>query len=147
MRSGHRHRSPLSGEAGYTLTEMLVVIGIICLIAAVLTPAVMGQMGRARVKAAELQLETLSSAVEAFQSDVGRLPTQREGLTALIREPGGVEGWAGPYARSTSLKDPWGRPVMYSVDVGGQTFLVQSLGADGKVGGSGRDRDLKAPNE
>jgi general secretion pathway protein G len=125
---------------------MLVVIGIICLIAAVLTPSVMGQLGRARARAAQLQLDTVATAVEQFRSDVGRYPTQQEGLNVLIKEPDGVDGWTGPYLRDAKvLKDPWGRAVIYSVDGEGLHFYVQSLGADGKPGGSGQDRDLQSP--
>lgn len=139
--TAHRQR-----EQGYTLTEMLVVIGIIGLIAAVLTPALIGQMGRARAKAAQLQLETVSSEVEMFMADVGRYPTAQEGLAALVAEPAGAEGWTGPYVRDTKvLNDPWGRPVEYQVDPEARTFQVVSLGADGKPGGSGTKRDLKAP--
>jgi general secretion pathway protein G len=135
-----------AGSGGYTLTEMLVVIGIICLIAAVLTPGVMGQLGRARARAAQLQLDTVATAVEQFRSDVGRYPTQQEGLNALVKEPEGAEGWTGPYLKDAkALKDPWGRAVTYSVDGDGQKFYVQSLGADGKPGGSGQDRDLRSP--
>ena len=141
MKTGRRQDS----QAGYTLTEMLVVIGIISLIAAVLTPMLLGQMGRARAKAAQLQVETVASAVENFRSDVGRYPTDQEGLPALVREPPSVEGWTGPYSREKSLKDPWGKPLIYSLGPDGRSFLVKSLGADGKVGGSGVDRDLSAP--
>ena len=134
-------------DAGYTLTEMLVVIGIICLIAAALTPGLMGQLGRARVKAAELQLQTVSSAVELFKSDVGRYPTQAEGLPALVTDPGGLQGWTGPYIRDAkALSDPWNRPILYTLDPSGQSFTVESLGADGKPGGTGVNRDLKAPS-
>jgi general secretion pathway protein G len=133
--------------AGYTLTEMLVVIGIICLIAAALTPGLMGQLGRARVKAAELQLQTVSSAVELFKSDVGRYPTQGEGLSALVTDPGGLQGWTGPYLKDPkALLDPWNRPILYTPDASGQSFTVESLGADGKRGGTGINRDLKAPS-
>jgi general secretion pathway protein G len=134
-------------DLGYTLTEMLVVIGIIGLIAAVITPGVIGQFGRARAKAAELQLQTLSTEIEAFASDVGRYPTSQEGLQALLQEPSGVDGWSGPYVRDAkSLKDPWGRSLIYSLDAEGRQFQVRSLGADGKPGGSGIDRDLAAPS-
>lgn len=146
MRSIDQLKTRPAGEDGYTLTEMLVVIGIIGLIAAVLTPALIGQMSRARSKAAQLQLETLSSEVEMFSSDVGRYPTPQEGLAALIAEPAGVEGWTGPYVRDRKvLKDPWGRPVQYVVDAEGAAFHVLSLGGDGKAGGSGVNRDLRAP--
>ena len=99
MRRTRQRSAPVrlkGGDEGYTLTEMLVVIGIICLIAAVLTPNLMGQLGRARGKAAGLQLETMASAVEMFHSDVGRYPSEQEGLSALVKEPSGVDGWSGP---------------------------------------------------
>lgn len=145
MQDLHRKRS-LGDEAGYTLTEMLVVIGIIGLIAAVLTPALIGQLGRARAKAAQLQLETVSAEVEMFQADVGRYPTPAEGLAALITEPAGADGWTGPYMRDVkALKDPWSRPLLYSVGADGQGYAVISLGADGNEGGKGVNRDLRAP--
>ena len=126
---------------------MLVVIGIICLIAAVLTPSLLGQMSRARYKAAQLQLDTLSSAVEEFHSDTGRFPTQTESLGALVKEPPDVTGWAGPYLRDRKvLNDPWNRPVRYVPDTAGASFYVESYAADGKAGGSGTDHDLRSPS-
>lgn len=145
-----RHDHPGSKErvgrdAGYTLTEMLVVIAIIGLIAAVLTPSLMGQLGRARVKSAQLQLESVAAAVEMFQSDVGRYPTAAEGLKVLITEPADVEGWTGPYVKSASaLKDPWTGEILYH-PVDDARFEVVSLGSDRKIGGSGTKRDLVAP--
>ncbi len=141
-----RHVSVLKSDAGYTLTEMLVVIAIIALIAAVLTPAVIGQLGRARAKTAQMQLETVAAGVETFRSDVGRYPTRQEGLQALLAEPAGVTGWTGPYLKGVrSMQDPWNHPIVYEVDDQGQTFDVKSLGADGREGGTGLDRDLQAP--
>ena len=132
-------------EAGYTLTEMLVVIGIIGLIAAVLTPTLMGQLGRARLKAAGLQLQTVSAQVEVFMADTGRYPTVQEGLRALVVEPEGAEGWAGPYVRDEkALTDPWGRALRYAIDADNR-YVVSTLGADGKVGGSSVNRDLSVP--
>jgi general secretion pathway protein G len=124
---------------------MLVVIAIIGLIAAVLTPSLMGQLGRARVKSAQLQLESVAAAVEMFQSDVGRYPTASEGLKALVAEPADVEGWTGPYVKSASaLKDPWTGQILYrAIDDG--AFEVVSLGSDRKAGGAGTKRDLVAP--
>jgi general secretion pathway protein G len=137
----------LKSQAGYTLTEMLVVIGIICLIAAVLTPAVIGQMDHARLKAAQLQLNTVAAEVEAFRNDVGRYPTPAEGLGALLRAPADAEGWAGPYAKSKSLKDPWGRSLVYQPNADGRTFSVVSYGPTGKPGGTGANAPIKAPEE
>ena len=135
-------------EAGYTLTEMLVVIGIIGLIAAVLTPNLINQFARAKAKTAQLQLDTLAANVESFRADVERYPNEKEGLQALIAPPGGAEGWTGPYLRDAKmLNDPWGHPIIYVTDPSGQSFKVETLGADGKPGGQGVDRDLVAPKQ
>jgi len=140
-------RIPRRGGAdGYTLTEMLVVIAIISLIAAALTPGLISQMNHARAKTAQLQLDTLVSSVETFRADVGRYPTDQEGLAALTSEPPGVEGWAGPYLRDVkAAQDPWGHPILYHLTDDGSHFYVMSYGADGKPGGAGVSRDLKAP--
>jgi len=135
----------MTREDGYTLTEMLVVIGIIGLIAAVLTPTLFGQLGRARHKAAGLQLERVGAQVEMFMADTGRYPTGEEGLSALVTEPKGVDGWTGPYLRDDrDLTDPWGRPLRYEINKA-DLFVVSTLGADGKPGGTGVDRDLRRP--
>jgi len=137
-----------SREDGYTLTEMLVVLAIIGLIAAVLTPSLMGQLGRARAKAAQMQLDTLAASVEMFHADVGRYPTKAEGLNALVTEPSGVDGWTGPYLKDTKLlKDPWGGAIAYEGGDQGQTFAVKSLGRDQKTGGTGLDKDLVSPTQ
>jgi general secretion pathway protein G len=146
MRQDHRDSGGRDGrDAGYTLTEMLVVIAIIGLIAAVLTPSLMGQLGRARVKSAQLQLESVAAAVEMFHSDVGRYPTQGEGLKVLMSEPADVEGWTGPYVKSAgALKDPWVGEILYRA-ADDDVFEVVSLGSDRKQGGKGTKRDLVAP--
>jgi general secretion pathway protein G len=136
----------LRREDGYTLTEILVVMGIIGLIAALLTPGLVGQLGRARAKSAQMQLESIASAVETFHSDVNRYPTTAEGLKALLIEPENAEGWTGPYVKNTKLlKDPWGREIEYKADSAGRLFELKSLGRDGASGGAGLDKDLVAP--
>jgi general secretion pathway protein G len=143
-RSASRDR--LNAEAGYTLTEMLAVMVIIGLIAAALAPGLVSQLGRSRVKAAQAQVETVAAAVEMFRSDVGRYPTQSEGLQALIAEPGDVEGWTGPYVKSERvLLDPWGRRMDYKLGEEGRSYAVTSFGADGVANGSGMNRDLTSP--
>ena len=129
-------------DAGYTLTEMLVVIVIIALIAAVLTPSLLGQLARARAKTASLQLDTTTTSLEMFKDDIGRYPTEGEGLKALVVDPG-IQGWLGPYLKSDkALNDPWGHPIVYTATADGAT--VTMLGADGKPGGKGADQDLTA---
>jgi len=129
-------------DAGYTLTEMLVVIVIIALIAAVLTPSLLGQLARARAKTASLQLDTTTTSLEMFKDDIGRYPTQAEGLKALVTDPG-VQGWLGPYLKSDkALNDPWGHAIIYTATSDSAT--VTMLGADGKPGGHGADQDQTA---
>jgi general secretion pathway protein G len=136
-------RSKIASDAGYTLTEMLVVIVIISLIAAVLTPSLLGQLARARVKTASLQLESTATSLDLFKDDIGRYPTQAEGLPALVTDPG-VQGWLGPYLKSSkALNDPWGRPLTYLLNADGAASIT-CLGADGKAGGKGVDQDLVA---
>jgi general secretion pathway protein G len=145
MRRSYRRRS-LSRDEGYTLTEILVVMAIIGLLAAVITPGIIGQLGRARAKTAQVQLETVAAAVESFRSDVGRYPTNSEGLNALMSQPSSADKWTGPYVKSSdALTDPWGRPIDYKESDDALTFVVTSLGADGQPDGTGLNKDLHAP--
>lgn len=133
-------------DDGYTLTEILVVMAIIGLIAAALTPGLVGQLGRSRSKTAQVQVETVAAAVEMFRSDVGRYPTQAEGLQVLISQPSGADGWVGPYVKSERvLADPWGNRMEYRATEDGRAFTVTSFGADGQAAGDGLNRDLIAP--
>jgi general secretion pathway protein G len=138
----------LRREDGYTLTEILVVMAIIGLIAAVLTPGILGQLGRARAKSAQMQIDSLASAVEIFRSDVGRYPADGEGLNALVAAPASVDGWTGPYLKGAKLlQDPWGRAIQYKLGTDGASFAITSYGRDGAAGGTGLDKDLTAPSE
>lgn len=140
------HRPVKRRPEGYTLTEMLVVIAIIGLLAAVLAPNLIGNMGRAKVRSARLQLETVSAGLEMHLADVGRYPTAEEGLQGLLASPSDVLGWTGPYVRdSTLLRDPWGRALNYSPAADALSYRVVSLGADGAPGGSGADADIVVP--
>lgn len=135
-------------DAGYTLTEMLVVMAIIGLIAAVLTPALVGQLGRARAKTAQMQLQTIAAGLEMYRSDVGKYPTSSEGLGVLLSPAGEAEGWVGPYLKdSKSLVDPWGNAIQYALGEGGRSYVVTSYGADGTASGSGLDRDIQAKGQ
>ena len=134
----------ISEDDGYTLTEMLVVILIISAIAAVLTPSLLGQLARAKAKTATLQMDSTQAALALFKDDVGRLPTDSEGLTVLINNPG-LEGWTGPYLKSIkATKDPWGHAIAYHI-TGTDEATLTCLGADGKPGGTGADQDIVLP--
>lgn len=125
--------------------EMLVVLVVIGLIAAVAIPQVMKLLGNAKGKAARIQLQTVENGLNYFQMDVGRYPTDSEGLKALMVAPAGTSSWSGPYVRNDKqLIDPWGRPLIYKGEVAGKPYVLETLGADGKEGGTGDDTDLIA---
>ena len=131
-------------RAGYTLTEMLVVLVIIGLISAIVVPQTLGQMDRAKARSARLKLESVASSLEMYSADLARYPTGAEGLAALLDAPDGAAEWAGPYLSDRSLlKDPWGAAIAYEPPATqGDKYRLISLGADGKAGGSGFKRDI-----
>lgn len=130
-------------SAGFTLLELLVVLAILGLLAALVAPQVLGFGGRANTQVAQVQVRNIASAINTFQLDVGRLPTEAEGLNALVTQPPGVAAWAGPYMERLP-DDPWGHPYRYRVPgENGRPFDVYTLGADNAEGGTGQDRDLR----
>lgn len=135
-----------SSEAGYTLTELLVVIVVLALIAAAVTPQILGRFNTAKTRTAQLQANTLAAAMDDFFIDVGRYPTTEEGIDALLTAPTGNKSWAGPYVRSEhTLMDPWDRKyVVGQPAAANQPPPVLSLGADGSEGGEGADADIRS---
>lgn len=132
-------------ETGFTLMEMLVVLVVIGLIAAVAIPQVMQLLGGAKSKAAKIQLETLSQSLNFYQLDMGVYPTTEQGLKALWERPADRPEWSGPYVRrDKQLIDPWGRPFVYRAPGAKGAFDLVTLGADGAEGGDGEDADLSA---
>ena len=132
-------------QAGFTLVEMLVVLGIIALIAALVGPQLIKYLGKAKTETASVQVGNLTSALEIYYLDNGRYPTTQEGLNALLRAPQGAQHWNGPYLRKAEgIVDPWGRPYLYQSPGSHHEFDVSSLGRDGQVGGTGDDRDVQS---
>ena len=131
------------GEAGFTLVELLVVLVILVLLASIIGPRVIGYLGSSRAKTAHIQIESLVTAMELFHIDVGRYPTSTEGLTALVKSPGNIPGWNGPYLTKGGVpQDPWGRPYLYQAGQNGTSFEIKTLGADGKEGGTDENADV-----
>lgn len=139
----HQKSARRSAERGFTLVEMLVVISIIALIMALVGPRVLNFLTESKVKAAKIQIESLSSALDLYALDTGRYPSSSEGLDALMQPPGGTAGWNGPYLKGTVVpKDPWGKSYVYRSPGQRGAYDIQSYGADGQEGGSGAAADI-----
>ena len=129
-------------EAGFTLVELLVVLVILALLAALVGPRVLGYMGQSRVKTARIQIAAYQTALELYHLDLGRYPQQADGLAALMTPPAQGEGWNGPYLTKDVAADPWGNPYHYAVSGDGAGYLLLSYGADGKEGGDADNADI-----
>ncbi len=131
-------------EAGITLLELLVVMVIIALFATLVGTRLWKNVAAAKATTAKSQIETFENAIEQFRLDVGRLPTQEEGLQALRVRPPTVDQskWNGPYLQKEVPLDPWGNPYVYRCPGQHGEFDILSYGRDGKEGGEGEDADI-----
>lgn len=128
---------------GFTLIELLVVLAILTLLAGLVGPRVLNQLGGAKSKTAGVQIADLDKSLELFKLDVGRYPTTDEGLEALVKKPGSVNGWNGPYLKGGVPTDPWNRAYLYTNAGQGGSIEIVSLGADGAPGGEGENADVR----
>jgi general secretion pathway protein G len=141
MTSQNRRSLRLRAEAGFSLLEILIVVAIMGLLIGVVGPNVIGQFQNSKRKTAEIQIEQIKAALDTFVMDVGRYPTESEGLEALVDPGRRIPGWNGPYLRGGKVPmDPWNRPYRYGEQQG--QMRVMSLGADGVAGGSGLNADI-----
>ncbi len=130
-------------EAGFTLVELLVVLIILGLIAAFAAPRVIKFVGGAKTDSARIQIERLSGVLDLYRLQIGRYPSEGEGLNALMEAPADASNWDGPYLKKAdALNDPWGRPYLYRFPGEHGDYDLYSLGADGQEDGEGEDRDL-----
>ena len=129
-------------NAGFTLIELLVVLVILTLLAGLVGPRVMNQLGGAKSKTAALQIADLEKSLELYKLDVGRYPTTAEGLDALSNKPASANGWNGPYVKGAVPNDPWGKPYAFTSPAANGGVDISSLGADGVAGGTGENADI-----
>lgn len=135
-------------DRGFTLLELLVVISVIAVLAAVVAPMVFRNVGDAKQSAARAQLEIVELALDAYRLDNDYYPTTAQGLDALVGKPGAPPvplNWRGPYLKRGVPLDPWGRPYLYQSPAAGggiDSYSLASLGRDGAPGGAGEDGDV-----
>ena len=141
MNSRKFYVEPRHRQWGFTLVELLLVLGILALIMGMVLPGIIGQGEKAKVKATSSQISRISMSVETFYLDTGFTPSS---LNELVIEPTGVNGWNGPYIKNSLLKDPWGQPYLYSSPGEHGEFDIVSLGADRQRGGEGKNADINS---
>lgn len=129
-------------EKGFTLFEILVVVIIIGLLAALVGPRLFGKVSTAKQKTTKAQIELFGTALDTFRLDVGRYPTTEEGLKALREKPSGAEGWEGPYLPKEIPVDPWNRAYVYKSPGEHGDYDLLSYGLDGAEGGEGENLDI-----
>lgn len=128
---------------GFTLIEIMVVVVIIGLLAALIVPSVVGKVSQASVTKAKSDIQAIGAALELYKLDMFSYPTGTGGLQALVTAPSGetAANWKGPYLKKVG-KDPWGRDYLYQSPGSHGEYDVYSYGADGQQGGEKENADI-----
>jgi general secretion pathway protein G len=130
-------------DDGFTLLELLVVLAIMGLLAAIVAPQVLKYLGSSKSQTAKVQIQNINAALELYRLDLGRYPSGQEGLKALSASPPAAIGWNGPYLqKAQGLVDPWGEPYLYRVPGQHGEADVYTLGSDKAEGGTGESKDV-----
>lgn len=146
----HTRRRDRCRRSGFTLIELMVVIAILGILAALVAPSIIGRKEDAMRASAKVQIRNLEQALKLFYVDNGFYPSTEQGLQALVEKPAigriPVRWREGGYLERSSVpKDPWGNPFVYlSPGVHSRDFDIISYGADGQEGGEGKDADIQS---
>ena len=124
------------GTGGFTLVELLLVLAILAVLAAIVIPKFSGRTEQARVTAATTQISNLGTALDSYEVDTGSYPDSNMGLQALVAKPANVDNWRGPYMKQDIPKDPWGDPYVYEFPGkhGEGHYDLYSYGPDKRAG-------------
>ncbi|MEY2864298.1 MAG: hypothetical protein RLY58_2005 [Pseudomonadota bacterium] len=131
-------------QSGFTLIEVMVVVVILGILAALIVPNVIGQGDKARVGTTKSTLSTVANSLDLYKLDNHQYPTTQEGLDALIHQPANAKNWLqGGYIKGGMPKDGWGNDLQYvAPGSNGQAYDLYSFGADGKEGGENEDAEI-----
>ena len=126
-----------------TLIEILVVLVLIGVVLGVVGGNFIGRGEKAKADAAKIEIGQIGQALDLYKLETGRYPSSSEGLQALVAAPAGASNWNGPYWKKTQIpKDPWGNEYRYTSPGQKGAYDIVSLGADGKEGGDGANKDI-----
>jgi general secretion pathway protein G len=129
-------------QSGFTLVELLVVLAILGLVAAVATPQVLKYLAKAKTDTARVDIKGIGVALDLYLLDTGHYPTEQEGLSILVQKPSSGE-WHGPYLKTKGVPlDPWGRPYIYRFPGQHGDYDLYTFGLDNAPGGTGENQDV-----
>ena len=131
-----------NSKKAFTIIELMVVITIIGILASLVAPKFMGKLETAKIKTTKAQLEMFATALDSFNLDTGRYPTDTEGLTVLWTKTKDIRGYDGPYLPKSVEADAWGNPYIYKTTSDDHAFNIISYGKDGKEGGEEKNEDI-----
>jgi len=129
---------------GFTLVEIMVVLVILGILAAIVAQRFSGRVDRAKQLVAATQIRILEDSMEMFYADNGYYPTTQQGIQALVKKPEKVKFWPeGGYLKDGIIpRDPWGNDYVYTCPASNATYTIVCLGRDGRQGGEGPDKDI-----
>ena len=125
-----------SGQGGFTLVELLLVLVILGILAAIVVPKFSGRTESAQITAAITQISTFNTALNSFEIDTGSFPRGADGLQQLVARPADINNWNGPYLMSDIPLDPWQHPYTYEYPgrINTSGYDIISMGPDGQPG-------------